>query len=52
MMVAAHSSAAPPDAALYDRARSQFAYFDPKLEYPIFMENAGGSQVSWRSDSS
>ena len=34
-----------PDAAAYERARQQFEYFKADLGNPIFMENAGGSQV-------
>jgi len=38
----------PPDAAVYAAVRSAFAYFDPDLDNPVFMENAGGSQVRQR----
>ena len=44
-VVEAAEMTAKPDAAAYDRARQQFAYFEPQLNNPIFMENAGGSQV-------
>lgn len=30
---------------LYELSRSQFEYFDPRYGHPVFMENAGGSQV-------
>lgn len=33
------------DNAAYERVRSAFEYFDPAAANPVFMENAGGSQV-------
>ena len=37
-----------PGEAIYERSRQQFEYFEPHLKNPVFMENAGGSQVSAR----